>query len=223
MNPNDKPSATPPLGRPGPRPFVVIVVAIAAVVVGVAAWFLTTGPSEPPNQGTGAALTEADIGGPFQLTDNHGKRVSDDDFRGRYMLVFFGFTHCPDICPSTLRDISMALDHLGDEADAIQPLFVTVDPERDDLEAMSNYVSVFDSRILGLTGTRAEIDQAIAAYRIYSARAPLSDDDYTMDHSAFTYLMDREGRYIAHFSFGVDSEEMAESIEHAMETWDRDS
>jgi len=220
---DDDPSATPPPDRPGPRPFVVIVVAIAAVVVGVAAWFLTPGPSEPPDQSAGMALTEADIGGLFQLTDHHGKRVSDDDFRGRYMLVFFGFTHCPDVCPSTLRDISMALDHLGDEADAIQPLFITVDPERDDVEAMGDYVTAFDSRILGLTGTREEIDQTTAAYRIYSARIPLGEGDYTMDHSAFTYLMGRKGEYLAHFSFGVDPEEMAEGIEYTIETWDHES
>jgi cytochrome oxidase Cu insertion factor (SCO1/SenC/PrrC family) len=219
MSPDDHPAATPPPGRPGPRGLTYIIVAVAAVVVGIAAWFLTPGPSEAPDQGTGTALTAADIGGPFQLTDHHGKRVSDGDFRGRYMLVFFGFTHCPDVCPSTLRDISMALDHLDDEAEAIQPLFITVDPERDDVEAMADYVTAFDSRILGLTGTREEIDRATAAYRIYSARIPLGDDDYTVDHSAFTYLLDREGRYLAHFSFGVDPEEMAEGIEHAIEQW----
>lgn len=223
MNPDDHPAATPPPGRPGLRGLAYIIVAVAATVVAVAAWFLTPGPSEAPNQSTGTALTQADIGGPFQLTDHYGKRVSDGDFRGRYMLVFFGFTHCPDVCPSTLRDISMAMDHLDGEADAIQPLFITVDPERDDVAAMANYVTAFDARILGLTGTREDIDQATAAYRIYSARVPLGDDDYTMDHSAFTYLLDREGRYLAHFSFGVDPEEMAEGIEHAIKQWGHDS
>ena len=139
------------------------------------------------------------------------------------MLVFFGFTHCPDVCPSTLRDISMALDHLDNEADAIQPLFITLDPERDDVEAMADYVTAFDPRVLGLTGTREEIDRATAAYRIYSARVPLGDDDYTVDHSAYTYLLDREGEYLAHFNFGVDPEEMAEGIEHAIERCDHDS
>ena len=223
MSPDDDLSPTPPPDRPGPRPLVLIVVSIAAVAVGIAAWFLTPRSNEAPDQSTGTALTEADIGGAFWLTDHHGNRVSNDDFRGRYMLVFFGFTHCPDVCPSTLRDISMALDHLDNEADAIQPLFITLDPERDDVEAMADYVTAFDPRVLGLTGTREEIDRATAAYRIYSARVPLGDDDYTVDHSAYTYLLDREGEYLAHFSFGVDPEEMAEGIEHAIERWDHDS
>ena len=223
MTTDDDPSPNPPPDRPGPRPLVLIVVSITAVVVGIAAWFLTPGPSEPPDQSTDTALTEADIGGPFRLTNHHGNRVSDDDFRGRYMLVFFGFTHCPDVCPSTLRDISMTLDHLDDEANEIQPLFITVDPERDGVEAIGEYVTAFDSRILGLTGTRDEIDQVTAAYRIYSARVPLGDDDYTMDHSAFTYLLDREGKYLAHFSFGIDPEEMSEGIKQAIEAWNNDS
>lgn len=223
MTTDDDSAATPPPARPGPRASTYLVVAFVAIAVGIAAWFLTPGAPEAPDQSAGIALTEADIGGPFELTDHRGNRVRDDDFRGRYMLVFFGFTHCPDVCPSTLRDISMALDHLDDEADALQPLFITVDPERDDVEAMADYVTAFDSRILGLTGTRDEIDRATAAYRIYSARFPLGENDYTMDHSAFTYLMDREGKYLAHFSFGIDPEEMAEGIDHAIETWDDSS
>ena len=223
MTSNDDLPSTRPPGGPGLRPLTIIVVAFAAIVTGVAAWLLTSGPFEAPDQSAGTALTEADIGGPFLLTDHHGRRVSDMDFRGRYMLVFFGFTHCPDVCPSTLRDIAMALDHLDEEADAIQPLFITVDPERDDVAAMAEYVTAFDPRTLGLTGTRAEIDQATAIYRIYSSRVPLGEGDYTMDHSAFTYLMDRKGNYLAHFSFGIDPEEMAEGIEHAIETWDRDT
>ena len=192
--PGTAPPSRPPPVRRGPRSLTIFVVAVAAIAAGVGAWFVTPGPPEPPGQEAGVALTDASIGGPFSLIDHHSKRVSDADFRGRYMLVFFGFTHCPDVCPSTLRNISLALDHLDRAADEIRAVFITVDPERDGPEDMAAYVELFDSRILGLTGTPEEIVQATAAYRVFAAKVPIGEAGRGLHGSHGVYLSNGQGR-----------------------------
>jgi len=155
-------------------------------------------------QGPNAAQpARAAIGGPFRLTAEDGRTVTDATYRGKWLLVYFGYTHCPDICPTTLAEVAATLDRLGPLAAAVQPLFITIDPERDSTEAMAAYVKAFDSRIVGLTGTAAEIAAAAKAYRVYYAkRAPTgaAQDDYAMDHSAFVYVMDPNGRYVTLFA-----------------------
>ena len=139
------------------------------------------------------------IGGAFTLTDENGQEVTDQTYRGKWLLVFFGFTHCPDVCPTALNDIALTLDQLGPQAASVQPLFVTVDPERDTPEIMREYTDAFHPGIVGLTGTPAQIADTAKAYRVYYKKVP-QGDSYTMDHSGITYVMDPTGKFAAHFS-----------------------
>ncbi len=149
------------------------------------------------------------IGGPFSLVDANGKRVTDRDFRGKLMLVFFGYSHCPDVCPTELQSMTEVMDKLGSEAAKVAPLFISVDPKRDTPDVLAAYMKNFSPRITGLTGNENEIASAAKAYRVYYRKAGESGgDDYTVDHSAFVYLMDGEGRYITHFSFNSSPETM---------------
>ena len=141
----------------------------------------------------------AGVGGPFHLEDQNGKPVSDQDMKGRPFLVFFGFTHCPDVCPTTLFDISQLLRQLGPDADRTGALFITVDPERDTPAVMKDYLSNFDPHLRGLTGDQASVGAAIRAYRVYAKKGPLPGGDYTMDHTAVVYLMDKAGQFVAPF------------------------
>lgn len=144
----------------------------------------------------------------FELVDQNGRTVRSEDLRGRWQLVFVGFTSCPDICPTTLTNITAAMEELGPEADKVQPVLITVDPERDTPPVMKEYLSAFDPRILGLTGTPAQIEAALKSFRVYAAKRPLEGGDYTMDHSAFIYLMDTEGEYATHFLAQAPVEDM---------------
>ncbi|MGB3036490.1 MAG: SCO family protein [Methyloceanibacter sp.] len=163
-----------------------------------------------PVQSSGAAL----IGGPFSLVGADGKPVTDRDFRGRYMLIFFGFTHCPDICPAELQVIAQALEQLGDKAKTVVPIFITLDPERDTPEAMANYVKSFGPNFVGLTGSPEAIAAAAKAYRVAYSQVENKNSagDYSVDHSALVYLMDPEGRYVTHFSYGLSADQMAEKL-----------
>ena len=139
----------------------------------------------------------AAVGGPFHLEDQNAKLVSDADMKGRPFLVFFGFTHCPDVCPTTLFDISEVLKSLGPDADRTGALFITVDPERDTPAVLKDYLANFDPHLRGLTGDPAAVQAALKAYRVYAKKVPLQGDDYTMDHTAVVYLMDKDGRFVA--------------------------
>jgi protein SCO1 len=154
----------------------------------------------------------AAVGGPFQLEDQNGKPVSDQDMRGRPFLVFFGFTHCPDICPTTLFEISQVFKDLGKDADRTGALFITVDPERDTPTALKDYLSNFDPHLRGLTGDPAAVNAAIKAYRVYAKKIPLKDGDYTMDHTAVVYLMDKDGHFVAPFNLKQTPEAAAEQL-----------
>jgi protein SCO1 len=142
----------------------------------------------------------AAVGGPFHLEDQNGKSVTDADMKGRPFLVFFGFTHCPDICPTTLFEMSRVMRALGPDADRAGALFITVDPARDTPTVMKDYLSNFDPHLRGLTGDQASIDAAIKAYRVYAKKVPLDNGDYTMDHTALVYLMDKDGHFVAPFN-----------------------
>jgi len=140
------------------------------------------------------------IGGPFALNDQSGQPVTDASLKGRPSLIFFGFTHCPDVCPTSLFEISEVLRALGPDADKVNAYFVTVDPERDTPEAMKSYLASFDPHLRGLTGNPDAIAKIVASYRVYARKVPLKDGDYTMDHTALIYLMDRTGRFVAPFN-----------------------
>ncbi|MEA3151216.1 MAG: hypothetical protein QOD56_2155 [Gammaproteobacteria bacterium] len=142
----------------------------------------------------------AAIGGPFRLTDQDGRTVTEADLKGKPSLVFFGFTHCPDVCPTTLFDISQILHVLGPDADRTRVVFITVDPERDTQGVLKDYLSSFDPHVTGLTGDLPEITQVAREYRAYFKKVPLDGGEYTMDHTAITYLMDKEGRFVSPFS-----------------------
>jgi protein SCO1 len=156
--------------------------------------FITGRVSSPIGQAVAA------VGGPFQLEDDSGKPFNSQELKGRPFLVFFGFTHCPDICPTTLFDISQVLRKLGPDADRAGALFITVDPQRDTPAVMKDYLSNFDPHLIGLTGSQAQIDAAIKAYRVYAKKVPLDNGDYTMDHTAVVYLMDKDGHFVAPFN-----------------------
>jgi protein SCO1 len=191
---------------------VIIAGFLIGALGGAAALVLTRGASNPNVATTGKAL----IGGPFALVDQHGKKVTDQDFRGRYMLIFFGFTHCPDICPAELQVISASLDELGPKAEEVVPIFVTLDPERDTPEVMADYVKNFGSRFVGLTGSPEEIAEAAKAYRVASSKFENKgvDDNgnYSIDHSAIVYLMGPDGEYITHFNYGTPAAKMTETL-----------
>ena len=155
--------------------------------------------------------TGVEIGGPFALIDHQGREVTDQDLRGKYLLVFFGFTYCPDICPTTLSDMSSVVDALDQDADRITPLFITVDPERDDPATLASYLSHFDPAIVGLTGSLEAIDAVSAAYHVYRKKNG-QGDSYLIDHSAVTYLMSPEGAYLLHFSHGTNPFDIAQAI-----------
>ncbi|MCK1391735.1 SCO family protein [Bradyrhizobium sp. 1] len=154
------------------------------------------------------------VGGPFELIDQSGKPRNDRDFRGKLMLVYFGFTYCPDVCPTDLMAIGQALEQLGPAADAVQPIFITVDPERDTPEHLADYVPMFHPRLIGLTGSRDAIGRAAEVYKVYFAKVPIGKEagDYTVDHTSFIYLMDRDGRYLGFFPPGTSAERMVEII-----------
>src|ERR1700719_5064544 len=148
---------------------------------------------------TGAPQAAA-IGGPFRLTDQDGRIVTEANLKGRPSLVFFGFTHCPDVCPTTLFDISQIMAALGPDADRTRAVFITVDPERDTPSVLKDYMSSFDPHVSGLTGDLPSITAVAKEYRAYFKKVPLDGGGYTMDHTAITYLMDKEGRFVSPFS-----------------------
>ncbi|MBP3125634.1 SCO family protein [Thalassospira sp. ER-Se-21-Dark] len=164
----------------------------------------------------------ASIGGPFELVNQDGETVTQDDFKGKYMLTYFGYTFCPDVCPTELQVMGTALDMMPqDIADEITPVFFTVDPERDTVEAVAEYVPYFHDRMVGLTGTVEQTTAAAKAFRVYYAKAipegePEDTDTYLMDHSSFVYLMDREGKFVRHFNYGTSPEDMAKGVTEAI-------
>jgi protein SCO1/2 len=159
----------------------------------------------------------ADVGGPFKLTAHTGDQVADVDFRGKFMLVAFGFTYCPDVCPAELQVMTAALDAMGRKAERIQPLFITIDPERDDVARLAEYVAPFHPRLIGLTGTPEEIAAVADAYHVWYEKVDGQGSDYLMDHTSITYLMGPDGEFVQHFSFGISAETLAKSLRAAVE------
>ena len=152
------------------------------------------------------------IGGPFALTDQDNKPITDQDLKGEPLLVFFGYTHCPDVCPTTLFEISEVLRAMGPDADRVHALYITVDPERDTPAVMKDYLSSFDPHLRGATGDRKAIEAAEKAYRVFAQKVPGENGDYSMDHTALVYLMDKQGRFVAPFSLKRRPEEAAADL-----------
>ncbi|MFN4312348.1 MAG: SCO family protein [Ferrovibrio sp.] len=191
------------------RGLLIVAILAAIGVAGLVAmqWLLPHGEQQ---SGSG----QVSIGGPFTLTDQDGRTVSDRDYAGKFMLVYFGFTHCPDICPTGLQTIAIAMDGLGADAARVQPILISVDPERDTPPVMKEYVQAFHDRLVGLTGTPEQIAKVAREYRVYYQKVPLKESSlgYSVDHSGFIYLMDGQGRYLTHFRHDVSPEDMAKRI-----------
>jgi protein SCO1 len=184
------------------RPLVVVAAFAASLAIGLLATLWLVG-------GLSGATAPASIGGPFQLSDQAGRTVTEKNLQGRPTLIFFGFTHCPDVCPTSLFEMSEVLRAMGTDADKVNAYFVSVDPERDTPAAMKDYLSSFDPHLQGLTGPPDAVAKVISGYRVYAKKVPLKDGDYTMDHTALIYLMDRNGRFVAPFSLKRKPEEAA--------------
>lgn len=184
---------------------------------GAVAWFATY-----PLQDTTVVQTkvsgEALVGGPFTLTDQTGKRVTDQDYRGRYMLVFFGFTNCPDICPAGLQVLSAALDKLGPKAESVTPVFITLDAKRDTPEKLGQYVKSFHPKLVGLTGSEEEVAAAAKAYRVYAQKVvdEKNPGSYSYDHSALFYLMGPDGKFVAPIPHTNDVSEVVAALEKVL-------
>lgn len=187
------------------RPLVIATAFAASLVVGLLILFWAMG-------GVSKVAQPAAIGGPFQLTDQNGKAVTDQNLKGKPTLIFFGYTHCPDVCPTSLFEISEVLRAMGKDADKVNAVFISVDPERDTPATMKDYLSSFDPHLEGLSGDPAEIAKVITSYRVYAKKVPTKDGDYTMDHTALTYLMDRDGRFVSPFNLKRPPEEAAADL-----------
>jgi protein SCO1/2 len=186
-----------------------IILVLSAFVAGLVFFstvvFIVTGRNPAP-----IAMPSA-VGGPFALTDQNGKQITDKDMAGHPFLVFFGFTHCPDVCPTTLFDVSEIFRALGPDKE-VRALFITVDPERDTPQVLKDYLSSFDPRITGATGDEAAVASAIKGYRVYAKKVPTDGGGYTMDHTAIVYLMSKDGRFIAPFNMKRRPNEAAEDL-----------
>ncbi len=201
---------------PGRTALLAPMIAMALAIVAVVWLLVEKGP------GGLSGLQEETIGalvggGPFELVDHTGRAVTDEDFRGRFLLVYFGFTTCPGVCPTALQEMTQALDLLGAQGNEIQPLLVTIDPERDTPAVLADYVAQIHPRLIGLTGSAAQIKAVADGYKVYYARAESDDGDYLMDHTSILYLMDREGRYAAHFGHGIPPDDLAKAIQRQLD------
>lgn len=197
----------------GSRRFVLIAASLAALLVLAAGALLGLAFRDTPKGAAGTFLASA-IGGPFHLVDQNGKGFTDADLRGKWHLVFFGYTHCPDTCPTTLNELALALDKLSQkERTEIGVVFISVDPERDTPAVLKSYVESFDAPITALTGTADEVKKAANSYRVYYAKHARADGDYDMDHGALIYVMDPQGRFTASFTPDSQAEAIATRLQ----------
>ncbi len=196
---------------------------IGVTVIMIAAnLYISNNETNFPNSNTTETATvtkdkpdegEALIGGEFELTDQNGNKFTEQNLKGKYSLVYFGFTNCPMICPTALSSISLAIDKLGDKAKDIQPVFITTDPERDDQARLSEFLKNFDPSILGLTGTQDQIDKAKQAYRVYAEKIAEKDPaKYDMNHSSIIYIMDKDGKYKDHFTHETPVDDIVKKL-----------
>jgi protein SCO1/2 len=184
-----------------------LLLAVLLIGAGAMLWMSGNGGNSPIS-----------IGGPFTLQDGSGKPVTDRDFRGKYMLVYFGYTFCPDVCPTTLTAVADAMDKLGPAAARIRPLFITVDPKRDTPQVVKQYAAAFGPNITGLTGTPEEVATAAKEYRVYYAehRTGPGPNEYSMDHSSVLYLMGPDGAFVAPVRADQSGDEIAANLKKLM-------
>jgi cytochrome oxidase Cu insertion factor (SCO1/SenC/PrrC family) len=186
-------------------PYLLLVAALAGGVL----WYES---SRVPGLGRIVTSGAPDVGGPFTLTDHNGKTVTDRDFRGRYMLIYFGYSFCPDVCPTTLGVMAEALQKAGGKAQRIAPVFITIDPERDTPQVLGDYMKAFGPQFIGLTGSPAAIKDVEKKYRVYAAKRPLDKGGYGMDHSSVLYLMGPDGKMISFYDEAISPDELAKDL-----------
>lgn len=195
---------------------VLAVWALALIAAGgwIAQDSLLAPPQSQPAEQRGFFSAEApSIGGPFQLTDQSGRKRSSEEFRGKLMLIYFGFTYCPDVCPTALTVVTTALDQLGEQADAVVPILITIDPERDTAAVLKDYVAQFSPRFIGFTGAEREIAEVAKLFRVYYAKSPgAGGAPYLMDHTSLLYLMDQNGRFSTHFTHNNRAEDIVAAV-----------
>jgi protein SCO1 len=192
---------------------VIILMAVATGGIAVVANHVTINAAQRAAE---ASKVSSGFIGEFELVDQDGRMVRAEDLRGKYQLVFFGFTSCPDVCPMTLTNITAALEELGPDADLVHPLLISVDPARDTPAVLKEYLGPFDPRIIGLTGSADQVAAALKSFRVYASRRELDGNDYTVDHSTFIYLMDKNGEYLSHFSASAEVEALTAGIRKAI-------
>lgn len=183
-----------------PRPQFVLAAALLGGLMILGAGAFVALELHDSSHGAEGTLLSAAIGGPFKLIDQNGHTVTNTDLKGKWLLVYFGYTHCPDACPTALNNMALALSDIGAEKGEVRPVFITIDPQRDTAPVMKDYVSAFDAPIVALTGSDAAIAQAAKEYRVYYAKHPEPGGDYSMDHTSIIYVMDPKGRFTASFS-----------------------
>jgi protein SCO1 len=187
------------------RPLVIVAAFAGSLLVGLVLMLWMLG-------GLRNVAAPAAIGGPFQLTDQAGRTVTESNMKGRPTLIFFGYTHCPDVCPTSLFEMSEVLRAMGKDADRINAYFISVDPERDTTAAIKDYLSSFDPHLEGLTGSPDQVAKVISAYRVFARKVPSKDGDYSMDHTALIYLMDRDGKFVSPFNLKRTPEQAAADL-----------
>ncbi|MDQ0327057.1 protein SCO1/2 [Rhodopseudomonas julia] len=195
------------------RKIWLLVAGVVAILAVSAVFAVLLTPPERLQQSVGVAA----IGGPFTLVDEEGRTVTAEDFRGKPTVIYFGFTFCPDVCPTTLYELSGLIKRLGDDAEKLNFVFVSVDWERDGPEKMKDYVSAFDPHIRGLSGNEQQIEEIAKAYKIYYKKVPTEDGDYTIDHTASVYLMDQDGKFVGTLNYGEDSDSMFAKLKRLAE------
>jgi protein SCO1/2 len=182
---------------------------LVAAVIGGVLWYES---EKVPGLGRVVSTGQADVGGPFQLTDQHGKPVSDQAFRGRYMLIYFGYSFCPDVCPTTLAVMAQALEKLGGKSSQVVPVFITIDPERDTPKVLDEYMKSFGPTFVGLTGSPDQIKTVEKRYRVYAVKKPLEGGNYGMDHSSVIYLMGPDGKMVSFYDEAVSPDDLAKDL-----------
>jgi protein SCO1/2 len=186
-------------------PYLLLVAAMAGGLI----WHES---ENVPGLGRTVTSGKVEVGGPYTLTDQNGKAVSSTDFHGKYQLIYFGYSFCPDVCPTTLGVISQALDQIGVDQNRIVPIFITIDPERDTPSVLNKYMAAFGPRFVGLTGTQTQITAVEKEYRVYAKKQPLPTGGYGMDHSSVIYLMGADGRLVTFYDELISPDQLEKDL-----------
>ena len=186
---------------------------LVSAMIGGVLWYES---EKVPGLGRVVSTGQADVGGPFRLTGQDGKSVTDQDFRGRYMLIYFGYSFCPDVCPTTLSVMAQALEKIGGRSRQVAPIFITIDPERDTPKVLDDYMKAFGPSFVGLTGSVDDIKAVEKKYRVYAVKKPLEGGNYGMDHSSVIYLMGPDGKLVSFYDEAISPDDLAKELKQKL-------